>query len=428
MLKRAVVAFSSQKLAVVLLVTLGLLTWLGTLAQIEGGLWATQKEYFESWGLIAELPLSWWGSEIPSAENQWVIKIPLPGAYPVMMLLFLNLLVGGMVRLKWRARNAGVLITHIGIALLLLAGFVKMEYSYSGALALYETPTSGPELPHRQYESSTFVSFHDYELALMKDDGDTLTERVVPEAKLQGAIDDTVTLSGEGLPFELHIHHYLVNCRPLSKGPMVNATTPVLEVAGGGPGVYLQPLEVNAQREQNRAGVYVRVMVRGQQHAEGIIWGPNNLPVAKIRFPFVFELEGARWAVDLRKVMYELPFSMRLSKFVKRDHPGTTTPADFRSWVLVGDGSNEREVQIYMNTPLRQDGYVAYQTSWGPQQPGADGRLKGPPWFSIFEVAANPSDQWPMWSCWVIGLGLFVHMFVKLLNFLKSSARTNLTA
>tara|TARA_R110002072_G_scaffold46591_1_gene128807 strand:- start:56243 stop:57673 length:1431 start_codon:yes stop_codon:yes gene_type:complete len=427
LMMRVVLTFSSMKLAVVLLVVLGLLTWLGTLAQIDGGLWATQKEYFESWGLIAELPLSWWGSEIPSAKDQWVIKIPLPGAYPVMLLLFLNLLVGGMVRLKWRAKNAGVLITHIGIALLLVAGFVKMEYSYSGGLALYETPTSGPEVANRQYESSTFVSFHDYELALIKDAGDTVEERVIPESKLLGAIDDTVTLTGEGLPFELQLHHYLVNCRPLPKGPMVRATTPVLDEPGG-PGIYLQPMKTNPQREHNRTGVYVRVMVRGQQHAEGIIWGPDNLPIAVARFPFVFEVDGTRWAVDLRKVTYELPFKMRLQKFVKRDHPGTLTPADFRSTVTVDDGSSEREVQIYMNTPLRKDGYVAYQTNWGPQQPGMDGRPLGPPWYSVFEVAANPSDQWPMWSCWVIGLGIFVHMIMKLSRFLNSSTRANMTA
>lgn len=425
-LMRAVMMFASMKLSVVLLVVLGLLTWLGTLAQIDDGLWLTQKNYFESWGLIADLPLSWWGNPIGGeGDDQWIIRIPLPGAYPVMIMLFLNLLVGGLVRLKWQARNAGVLITHLGIALLLVAGFVKMEYSYSGGLALYETPTSGPELSHRQYESSTFVSFHDYELALMKDNGDTIEERVVPESKLAGAIDGTVTIKAPDLPFELELHHYLINCRPLPKGPMVRATTPVLD-APGGPGIYLHPMKVATKREHNRSGVYVRVKVRGEQHAEGIIWGPDNLPISKVRFPFVFELDGAKWAVDLRKVLYELPFKMRLTKFVKRDHPGTMTPADFRSWVTVDDGGQEREVQIWMNTPLRKDGYVAYQTNWGPQQPGADGRPMGPPWFSIFEVAANPSDQWPMYSCWVIGIGLLVHMCMKLNRFLKSSTRSTL--
>ena len=105
----AVVAvLSSMKLAVVLLVLLGLLTWLGTLAQIEDGLWKAQKEYFESWFLIADLELGWWGQPLFAGDDGkgFVLRIPLPGAYPVMALLFVNLLVGGMVRLRWRARNA----------------------------------------------------------------------------------------------------------------------------------------------------------------------------------------------------------------------------------------------------------------------------------------------------------------------------------
>ena len=91
----------SMKLAVALLVLLGLLTWLGTLAQIEDGLWKAQKEYFESWFLIADLELGWWGQPVlPDADGRgFVLRIPLPGAYPVMALLFLNLMVGGMLRM-----------------------------------------------------------------------------------------------------------------------------------------------------------------------------------------------------------------------------------------------------------------------------------------------------------------------------------------
>jgi hypothetical protein len=423
---RILTALSSMRLAVVLLLILGLLTWLGTLAQIEGGLWKTQKQYFESWGLIAELPLSFWGNAIGPDANQWTIRIPLPGAYPVMLLLFINLLVGGMMRLKWRARNAGVLITHIGIALLLVAGFVKLEYSYSGALSLFETPSEGPEVPNRLYESSTFVSFHDYELALLKDNGDTLEERIVPESQLLAAVNNTVKLTGAGLPFELQIHHLLENCRPLPKGPMVRATTPVLDAGDNGPGVYLEPMTVNPAREMNVAGAYVRVMVKGKQHAEGIVYGAEMRPRESRRYPFTFEVDGARYALDLRKQMFDLPFSLRLESFVKRDHPGTMTAADYRSFVSVNDGGQKRDAQIYMNTPLRKDGFVVYQTSWGPQINGRP--AGGPPWFSVFEVAANPSDQWPMYACWVIGIGIFVHMLLKLLRFLQSSTRTTLTA
>jgi len=425
-LMRALFVFGSMKLAIVLLIVLGLLTWLGTLAQIEDGLWKTQREYFESWGLMAELPLSWWGNPIPSAESQWVIRIPLPGAYPVMILLFLNLLVGGMVRLKWSMRNIGVLITHAGIGLLLIAGFVKLEYSYSGALALYESPKDGNGVSSRAYESSRFVSFHDYELALLKDNGDTIEERIVAEADLMRARRDMVTLRADDLPFTIEFHHFLENCRPMPKGPMSRSTTPVIDSKDGSPGVFLQPLKVQTARETNQAGAYARIMMDGAKVAEGILHGAELTPRERRRFPFTFEVDGQRYGLDLRKVIYDLPFSVTLDRFVKRDHPGTMTAADYRSFVKVLDNGGEREAQIYMNTPLRKGDFVVYQTSWGPQIEGRP--AGGPPWYSVFEVSRNPSDQWPMYACFVIGIGLFIHMLLKLMRFMQSSARTTLTA
>ena len=47
---------SSMKLTVVLLVLLGLLTWLGTLEQVDHGLFNVQKKYFESIVLVHYRP------------------------------------------------------------------------------------------------------------------------------------------------------------------------------------------------------------------------------------------------------------------------------------------------------------------------------------------------------------------------------------
>jgi hypothetical protein len=183
---------------------------------------------------------------------------------------------------------------------------------------------------------------------------------------------------------------------------------------------------VDPERSNNSAGAYVRVMVDGQKHADGIVYGLEMLPRERRRFPFTFEVEGQRYGLDLRKVIYDLPFAVRLERFVKRDHPGTMTPADYRSFVKVLDKGQERDVQIYMNTPLRKDDFVVYQTSWGPQISGRP--AGGPPWYSVFEVSKNPSDQWPMYACFVIAIGLLIHMLMKLIRFLQSSARTTLTA
>ena len=316
-----------------------------------------------------------------------------------------------------------MLVVHIGISLLLLAGFVKMEFSYSGGLALFEYPTGDARDESRLYEASTFVSFHDYELALLKDNGDTVEERVVPEADLLGAVDGTVTLSGDDLPFVVQVHHWMERCDPQAKGPMVRTTAPVLDDPAGGPGVFLRQLPPVAERSANTAGAYVTVITKAGARFDGIVYGAEMRPYQKQRFPFTFELDGDRWAMDLRRVLYDLPFHVRLKSFVKRDHPGTLTAADYRSKVQIPEEGN-RETQIYMNTPLRKDGFVMYQTSWGPQ---INGRPNGgPPWYSVFEVSENPSDKWPEYACWVIALGLIIHFTMKLKRFLGSSTRRSL--
>ncbi|MCR9244069.1 MAG: cytochrome c biogenesis protein ResB [bacterium] len=406
-LKAVVGLLSSLKLAVVLVLLLGVLTWLGTLAQVENGLYEAQKLYFESWFVIAELPLSWWGDYLGT------LRIPLPGAYPVMILLFVNLIVGGMVRLKVKLRNIGVLITHVGIGLLLIAGFVKLHYSVAGYVALYEDIPANVG-SDKVVRTSEFVSFHDYELALLKDEGSTIVERTIPEAALVAAREDTVKITDPDLPFQIEVHHWFDNCKAVARGSRP-APTPVVD------GVFLLPKKRHEKREANIAGCYVIVTAAEGARHEGIVVGNELRPFTRYRYPFVFEVGGVRYALDLRRVIRELPFEVELNEFKKTDHPGTLTPADFRSFVTVREGEVEQPVQIYMNTPLRRDGFVLYQTNWGPQLPG--GRPGPGPLYSVFEASENPSDKWPEWACWIIAAGILAHLVIKLSMFLASMSK-----
>lgn len=418
---------SSMILSVVLVVLLGLLTWLGTLAQIANSTYAVQQEYFESWFVQAKLPVSIWG------QHLFELVVPLPGAYPVMGLLFVNLMVGGLVRMKWNVRNSGILITHLGIALLLVAGFVKMHYSYAGNLSLYEAPPDDASgAPGRVYQSSRFVSFHDFELALLVDKGDQVEERVVPEQALwparlpesklpKGSISGPgkiVTLSPEGLPFTLEVTDFVDHARALPKGPMVSSPCEVVD------GNVLQPQSwpVNQQprSEAEIAGCYVKVVPKTGAPIRGILWGFPRLPFDGSRYPFTFTVDGVRYGLDLRHVTSELPFALKLDRFQKLDHPGTMSPKDFRSYVTVVDELGAQKAEIFMNNPLRRDGFVVYQTSWGPQPMG------GPPWYSVFEVSYNPSDMWPILACIVIAAGLLIHFVMKLVRFLDSTTYSNL--
>ncbi len=371
---------SSLELAVVLIVYLGILTWLGTLAQVELGLHRTQQIYFEGWF-------------VPILGG--VLRIP--GAYPVMALMCVNLLFGGIARLNWNWRNAGVLVTHLGIALLFAQGFVKMHYSTSGHLTLYE-----------KQQGASFVSFHEWEIALYQQDGDTVRERTIPAVAFNRASGVVPAVFGSpDLPFAIEVRHFHENTTPMPKGPMVQTTMPVVN------GVFLQVDAQAPERERNIAGCYatIRGAANKQVLAEGVLWG---LTRDQRRHPFTFEVDGARWGLELRRVTQDLPFSVKLDRFVRVTYPGTELPKEFSSYVTVTDEQGNSEAShIYMNAPLRKDGYVMYQASWGPER-------GGPPYFSQFEVARNPSDRWSVLSCAVIGIGMTIHFLRKLLNYIRS--------
>ena len=413
----AVRLLGSMKLSVWLLLILAALTWLGTLAQVGRSLFDVQREYFESWFVFAKLPVALWGWEPVSKP----LVIPLPGAYPVMGLLFVNLLVGGLLRMKWNGRNAGILITHLGIALLLVAGFVKMHYSYAGNMALFEAPADGRPLGERITKSSQFVSYHDYELALLRDGGSSIEERVIPESTLLGARGaGVVTLKAEGLPFTVEVSHWFDNCDVRAKGPMFEVPVPVIN------GLFLAGADPTDKREQDTAGCYVTIVEASGQRQQGIVVGEERRPITSYRSPFTFTVQGQRYGLDLRRVIYDLPFAVRLDEFRKNDHPGTMMAKDFRSFVTVFEGGSERKVQIYMNTPLRKDGFVFYQASFG--QVGMGGSDGDAVPYTVLEVARNPSDKWPEYSCWVIAVGMCLHFLIKLIKFLESSTRKALQA
>ncbi|GAB4154170.1 MAG: hypothetical protein Fur0037_22830 [Planctomycetota bacterium] len=387
----------SLKLTVLLLVLLGLLTYFGTLAQTEQGIYYVQKDYFESWWV-----------RVPIGRfDVWRIWFPLPGALPVLGLLFVNLLVGGVLRMRLHARNIGVLVTHLGVLLLLVAGFVKMEMSHAGHMSLYEGDTG-----------ALIRSYQEWELALMRRDGDGYAERTVHGSAIEGAVGDRrIRIDGDGLPFAVEVHHFYEHCVPVPKGPMFEATAPLVD------GVFLASdprfVPPTSSREQKLAGCYVDVVGRdGQTVARGILWAGDTIKVGTKLRPFCFDYEGQSWGIELRHQLWALPFDVRLDRFKKSEHPGSMMVRDYSSFVTVTDpDGTSRPAHIYMNEPLRKAGYVFYQTSWGPQNSPTG------PYYSTFEVANNPSDKWPEYACYVIGAGMLIHFLSKLRRFIASEGR-----
>jgi len=81
------------------------------------------------------------------------------------------------------------------------------------------------------------------------------------------------------------------------------------------------------------------------------------------------------------------------------------------------DGGTEK-IRISMNEPLREQGFTFFQASWGP----ADAK-PGDPLYSSFAVVRNPADQWPLYACIVVTVGLVLHFGQKLARYIRAESR-----
>jgi len=378
-LERALRALSSLRLACVLLLFLGLLTWLGTLEQVTSGLYDVQKKYFESFVLV---------------HHAGPIPIPLPGANLVLSLLFVNLLVGGMLRLRKGVATLGVLVAHVGIAVLLVGAFVKHRFSDEGHVTLYEGQ-----------RSATFQSYFLWEIAILEDLGSgRVREHLIPNGRLEEALGSgRVRIAPAGLPFDVEVSGFLRNCAPRREGAEANAVD----------GVVLEERPAHTEAEQNIAGVAIEIVdEKDGMRRKALLWGAESRP-------FVVTVAGKPWAITLRHEEYPMPFSVALDRFTKEDHPRIDMPKSFASDVTVTENGSSRPVRISMNAPLRSQGFVVYQASWGPSGAGP-----GTPLYSTLAVVRNPADRLPLAGCIVIAIGLVAHFARKLFRYVRVEGRT----
>lgn len=375
--KRVIDLLSSYGFAVVILTLLLLLTLFGTLEQAEFGIFEVQRKYFDSTFLIHRL----FGA----------IPIPLPGAFLLLVLLFVNITLGGIIRAPKHWRYPGMLIAHSGIIILLAAGFVTFHFSTTGNLRLFEGQAS-----------NRFQSYYDWVIEIRRlepePDDDVL---VIPTRDLESIRRGAArTFVSDRLPFDVIVAGYAPNTRPAfaHNAPFIKAVD----------GVYLETLPRDAEAEMNVAGAHVTLAARnGGPAPEGLLWGQQL-------HPFTARIGDALWAVYLTRRSWELPFTVLLDDFTVERHPNTSIPRVFMSEVTKIEGHAHEKVRISMNKPLRHQGYTLFQATWGPQDAPA-----GAPLFSGFAVVRNPADHWPLYSCIVVAAGLLIHFMQKLIAHLR---------
>lgn len=402
---------ASFGLAIAILVFMLIATFLGTIVQeTVMSLPEAQRQYFDSWVILQRLDvvLAHFGFDVPiyqhGAPSQgdlgWSssVRIPLPGGLLLMALLSLNLVCGGIVRMKKTLSRAGILIAHLGIAFLMLAGLVNEISADEGLLALYEGQ-----------RSAEYRDINRLEIAIMKrlEEGKVEEFTVSAEGLRSLRPGRRLTVAHPSLPFELDLHDFMVNS-VLVHARGSRTALPVID------GYRLQPVRPVVELDrQDRSGCYATARIPGAPDQVGILWQYDGEPMF-VSDPWTVRVGEEQYGVKLRLERREIPFEVQVEDFVADFFPGTRMPREYRSDVTVFDGDAETKHRIEMNEPLRLHGYVLFQSSWGPQNAGSDDEL-----YTVFAVVQNVSDQWPAWACLVIGIGLTMHFGVMFFEYAR---------
>jgi hypothetical protein len=373
-LDRLIRFFTSLRLTVVCLALAMVLVLLGTLAQVDMGLYKVQKEFFQSFFVF-------WGP----ASASW--KIPVfPGGYLVGGVLLINLLASHYQRWSFTRDKAGIWLVHFGLILLLLGQLGTDKLSRESSLHLREGEAKNYTEAERQAE-----------LAVI-DATEPDLDKVV--AIPQGLLMSQKEIRHKELPFEIRVKRYYANSEIEERG--AGAVGPLPATQGVGPRAALRelPRVTETDRRDIPSAVVEIVTPQGSLGT----W----LVSEYISQPQDFTWNNRTYQLVLRPRRYYQPFSLRLLEFRHDVYPGTDIPKNFSSRVQLRrpDNGENREVLIYMNNPLRYAGETFYQSGFDPDNQG-----------TILQVIRNPSWVTPYLSCILVGAGLIVQFATHLLGF-----------
>ena len=367
--------FTSLKLTVFCLGCAMILVFLGTLDQVNIGVYEAENRYFKSFFLYLTLPGT-------------TLKIPwFPSGYLVGGLLLANLIAAHLARFKLSWKKAGILVLHSGVILLLLGQLFTSLFQVESQMRLDQGETKNYSLSY----------YHD-ELAVI--------DTSAPDSDQVISIPDSQLYKGHkiGLPvnsLEVGINEYFPNSALLLPDQLPSSNDPHLQI--GPMSVAVQRERTYKENERNMPAAAVSVWQGGKAVGSWSLAGGFPRPVS-------FQAGGKNYQIVLRPKRFYKPFAIQLVQFSHDRYAGTDIPKNFSSRIRLLDPSRheDRETLIYMNHPLRYQGMSFYQSGFDNNDTT-----------TILQVVQNPSWLIPYISCALIALGMVLQFGMHLARFVR---------
>jgi ABC-type transport system involved in cytochrome c biogenesis permease subunit len=353
-IKNLIKTAASLKLTVFCLLVICILVTWGTFYQVDFGIYAAQKRFFDSWFfLIAGL-------------------IPFPALKSVIVVLALNLLVSGACRFSLRVEKFGVFLMHIGTVALITGTAFSSFLINESMLSLFEGEKSNVSIKPSEWE----IAFFKKENGNLTNAGFHNIDHLKPGSTIPFFRDD----------ISISVEQIYQNCEAYGTSPHKIES--------------LKPIEIEHSRDKNIPGLILSVSGKdatGLVNSRAFIYGGAGVPAHCL-------IGSDTLLISLQPGHFKLPVEIELIKFTKEEHPGTETAKSYSSRVRVSGPELNREVVISMNRPFRYKSFTFYQTSYSMQH----GRTA-----STLSVVENPVRFVPYLTGIIIMLGLLYHFICK---------------
>ncbi len=359
--KNPVVRFlASPGLSVILLLLLVVLTFWGTIYQVEHGLQAARTRFFGSW----ILPVLGF--------------IPLPGVKLVTAVAILNVLGSLFFRIPFRKTAVGLHLTHLGIIVLLVGAGGAQMLSRESFIVLGEGEWIDMSADYRNWELAAATN----------------TGKAAETVALQDLKPGSrYVFQNTGLRVEVEAAYR--NSEPVV---VKDEQSGMSRLEG------VRRLSPEKEASSNMPGLVLSVGMPGRREHRLTLWAGSGTPVS------VGTGDGAGVQLGIRRTMYSLPVRLELIDFEKTVHPGTNIPKSFESRLNVTGDDVNREVVISMNRPFRHKGWAFYQSAYS-ERAGVE--------TTTLAVVNNPLRHFPYAASLLMAVGLIVHFLIKLVRYTK---------
>ncbi|HEX3627838.1 MAG TPA: cytochrome c biogenesis protein ResB [Verrucomicrobiae bacterium] len=410
---RLIKFFTSLRLTVVLLAFAIVLVFVGTLAQVDQGIYKAQAHYFRQWIVVG---LDLFGRRLPMI---------LPGGYLIGTMLLINLLAAHIYRFQFSTKKIGIQLAHAGVILILVGQLTTDMFARESQITFDEGQT-------RSYSESA----NQYELAFMSQSGSNREQVVAFPSDL---LSEGETLQNTNLLFAIRVKKFWKNSDTQFRAPMMQ-NGPPLATNGLALNFDFWPTnEVKTTDDKNAPTAEIELTGPGGSLGNWIVsdWAADGAKIEEIREsytqelgadmtdkvvanltrPQVIDVNGKKFTFALRPEQIRFPFSLTLLKATHTIYEGSDIPKDFRSRVLLKNpqtGEN-REVEISMNHPLRYAGLTFYQQQMTAGEVTQQAGLA--PW-SLLQVVHNPGWLTPYIACGMVAAGLVIQFLFHLGGFI----------